>query len=54
VAIYEEQVKLRFLLVLVITAYGVEVSFHSFLTSALEGSEWSISFIGSFTPGDHE
>jgi hypothetical protein len=30
---------------------GLEVQFHSFLTSALDGGEWSVSHPGLFTPG---
>jgi hypothetical protein len=30
---------------------GVEVQLHSFLTSALEGVEWSVSLPGRFPPG---
>jgi hypothetical protein len=32
--------------------YGVEVSLHAFLTSALDGGEWSASRPGRFTPRD--
>jgi hypothetical protein len=31
--------------------WGVEVSLHAFLTSALDGGEWSVSRPGRFTPG---
>jgi hypothetical protein len=31
---------------------GVEVELHIFLTSTLDGDEWSASRPGSFTPGD--
>jgi len=31
----------------------VEVELHALLTSALDGSEWSPSRPGSFTPGTH-
>jgi hypothetical protein len=31
---------------------GVEVQLHAFLTSALDGSEWSASHPGLFTPGE--
>jgi hypothetical protein len=30
---------------------GIEVQLHSFLTSALDGGEWSTSRLGRFTPG---
>jgi hypothetical protein len=30
--------------------WGMEVQFHAFLTSALDGSEWSASGTGRFTP----
>jgi hypothetical protein len=30
---------------------GAEIQLHAFLTSALDGSEWSASRIGRFTPG---
>jgi len=30
----------------------VEVRFHSFLTSTVEGGEWSLSFPSRFTPGE--
>jgi len=30
---------------------GVEVEFHSFLISALDGGEWSASYPDRFTPG---
>jgi len=30
-----------------------EVQPHAFLTSALEGREWSVSRPGHFTPGTH-
>jgi hypothetical protein len=38
--------------------WGVEVQFHAFLTSALDGGEWSASRLGRFTlreivPGTH-
>jgi hypothetical protein len=33
------------------TYVGVEVQLHSFLTSALDGSEWSASQPGRFPPG---
>jgi hypothetical protein len=29
---------------------GMEVQLHTFLTSALDGSEWSVSCPGRFTP----
>jgi len=29
----------------------MEVQFHAFLTSAPDGSEWSPSYTGRFTPG---
>jgi hypothetical protein len=32
------------------TYWGVEVQLHSFLTSALDGGEWSPSRLGRFTP----
>jgi len=32
------------------TYWGVEVYLHSFLTSALDGGEWSTSCSGHFTP----
>jgi len=32
---------------------GVEVEFHSFLTSALDGDEWSVSHPGCFTASTH-
>jgi hypothetical protein len=32
-------------------AGGVEVQIHVFLTSALNGREWSVSRPGNFTPG---
>jgi hypothetical protein len=37
------------------TYWGVEVQLHSFLTSALDGREWSASCASRFTPGvrDH-
>jgi hypothetical protein len=31
---------------------GVEVYLHLFLTSALDGGEWSASRTGRFTPGE--
>jgi hypothetical protein len=31
---------------------GVEVWLHAFLTSALDGGEWSASCHGCFTPGE--
>jgi len=31
---------------------GVELQRHAFLTSAVEGSEWSTSPPGHFTPGE--
>jgi len=33
--------------------WGIGVELHAFLTSALDGSEWSASRPGSFTPGTH-
>jgi hypothetical protein len=32
---------------------GVEIYFHTFLTSILDGSEWSASHQGIFTPGEN-
>jgi hypothetical protein len=32
---------------------GVDVKIHVFLTSALDGDEWSVSRPGHFTPGNH-
>jgi len=32
------------------TYRGVEVQLHAFLTSALDGGEWSVSRPGRFTP----
>jgi hypothetical protein len=32
------------------TYWGVEEQLHDFLTSALDGSEWSASRLGRFTP----
>jgi hypothetical protein len=34
------------------TIGGVEVQLHAFLTSALDGGEWSASHPGCFTPGE--
>jgi len=31
---------------------GVEIQLHAFLTSALDGGEWSASRPGHFTPGE--
>jgi len=31
--------------------WGLEVQLNAFLTSALDGGEWSASFPGRFTPG---
>ena len=31
---------------------GVEVQLHLYLTSAVDGTEWSASRPGRFTPGD--
>jgi hypothetical protein len=33
---------------------GMEVEFHAFLTSELDGGEWSASSHGRFTPGTQE
>jgi hypothetical protein len=33
------------------TYWGVEFYLHAFLTSALDGGEWSGSFFGHFMPG---
>jgi hypothetical protein len=30
--------------------WGGEIQFHAFLTSALDGGEWSVSRAGGFTP----
>jgi hypothetical protein len=35
------------------TYEGVEVYFHAFLTSALDGGEWSASRLGHFIPGEN-
>jgi hypothetical protein len=35
------------------TYWGVEVKLHAFLTSALDGGEWSASQPGRFTPGEY-
>jgi hypothetical protein len=32
--------------------WGVELQLHAFLTSALDGGEWSTSRSGCFTPGE--
>jgi hypothetical protein len=32
---------------------GVDVKIHVFLTSALDGGEWSVSRTGRFIPGTH-
>jgi hypothetical protein len=34
------------------TQSKMEIQFHAFLTSALDGGEWSASRFGRFTPGD--
>jgi hypothetical protein len=34
-----------------ITYGGVDVEFHTFLASALDGGEWSVSRPDRFTPG---
>jgi len=33
------------------TYWGVEVWLYAFLTSILDGGEWSVSRLGRFTPG---
>jgi hypothetical protein len=46
--LYEEALKVN----LSVKAFrGVGVELHAFLTSALDGSEWSASCPGGFTPG---
>jgi hypothetical protein len=34
------------------THRGTEVQLHEYLTSALDGGEWSASHSGRFTPGE--